>query len=103
MLGVYFSGTGNSRHSLEVFCKEADANAKVISIEEEGVIDAIKGNDTLVISYPVQYSTVPIFLRDFVTDNSTLCYRCINNCPKKAITLLGKTVGEQIRIEKFVE
>ncbi len=48
MLGVYFSGTGNSRHSLEVFCKEADANAKVI-------------------------------------------------------TLLGKTVGEQIRIEKFVE
>ncbi len=59
MLGVYFSGTGNSRHSLEVFCKEADANAKVISIEEEGVIEAI--------------------------------------------TLLGKTVGEQIRIEKFVE
>ncbi len=72
MVGVYFSGTGNSRHSLEVFCKETDANAKVISIEEKGVIDAIKGSDTVVISYPVQYSTVPIFLRDFVTDNSTL-------------------------------
>ena len=72
MVGIYFSGTGNSRHSLEVFCKEADASAKVISIEEDGVIDAIKGSDTIVISYPVQYSTVPIFLRDFVSDHSTL-------------------------------
>ena len=72
MVGVYFSGTGNSRHSLEVFCKEIAVDTKVISIEEEGITDAIKGDDTIVIAYPVQYSTVPIFLRDFVTDNSTL-------------------------------
>ena len=72
MVGVYFSGTGNSRHALEVFCREIDAEAKVISIEEEGVADAIKGSDTIIFSYPVQYSTVPIFLRDFVNDHKDL-------------------------------
>ena len=33
----------------------------------------------------------------------TMCYRCINNCPKQAITLLGKSVVEQSLIEKYLE
>ena len=32
----------------------------------------------------------------------TMCYRCINKCPKQAITLLGKRVVEQSVIEKFL-
>ncbi len=32
----------------------------------------------------------------------TMCYRCINNCPARAITLLGKTVFEQGGIEKYL-
>lgn len=32
----------------------------------------------------------------------TMCYRCINKCPKQAITLLGKEVIEQSVIEKYV-
>lgn len=31
----------------------------------------------------------------------TMCYRCINICPKQAITLLGKRVIEQGTIEKY--
>ena len=32
----------------------------------------------------------------------TLCYRCVNNCPKQAITLLGKRVIEQSNIDKYL-
>lgn len=32
----------------------------------------------------------------------TMCYRCINNCSKQAMTLLGKKVVEQSMIEKYL-
>lgn len=56
MIGIYFSGTGNSRYAAEMFCN----------------------------------------------NQCTMCYRCINNCPKQAMTLLGKTVVEQSVIEKYI-
>lgn len=31
----------------------------------------------------------------------TMCYRCISKCPQQAITLLGESVREQTRFEKF--
>lgn len=31
-----------------------------------------------------------------------MCYRCVNICPKQAITLLGKRVVEQGMIEKYL-
>ncbi|MBQ4186080.1 MAG: 4Fe-4S binding protein, partial [Clostridiales bacterium] len=33
----------------------------------------------------------------------TMCYRCINRCPKQAITLLGKEIVEQTTIEKYLK
>lgn len=36
-------------------------------------------------------------------DKCTMCYRCINQCPKQAITLLGKKVIEQTSIEKYLK
>lgn len=35
-------------------------------------------------------------------DRCTLCYRCVNRCPKQAITLLGKRVVRQTGIEKHL-
>lgn len=32
----------------------------------------------------------------------TLCYRCFSICPKQAVTILGKTVHEQCRLEKYL-
>ncbi len=32
----------------------------------------------------------------------TMCYRCISECPQQAITLVGKEVVEQYRLEKFI-
>ena len=31
-----------------------------------------------------------------------MCYRCISNCPQQAITLLGKKLYEQCKIEKYL-
>ena len=36
------------------------------------------------------------------SDRCTMCYRCINKCPKQALTLLGKRVVEQCGIEKYI-
>ena len=33
----------------------------------------------------------------------TMCYRCVNNCPKRAITLLGKKVVMQSLIENYLD
>jgi len=72
MVGIYFSGTGNSRYAVELFCDEYDKDAKVFSIEYDNVIEAVKNEDMLVFAYPVQYSTVPKILRDFISDNKEL-------------------------------
>ena len=33
----------------------------------------------------------------------TMCYRCISSCPARAITLLGHTVIEQCRYDKYIQ
>ena len=72
MIGIYFSGTGNSRYAVELFCAEYDKSVCVFSIEDDNVIKAVKNEDMLIFAYPVQYSTVPKILRDFIIDNKEL-------------------------------
>jgi len=72
MVGIYFSGTGNSRYAAEMFCDEYDETAKAFSIEDDNAFDAVKNDEMLVFAYPVQYSTVPKILRDFIIENKGL-------------------------------
>lgn len=72
MLGIYFSGTGNSRHALEVFMQEYDKNSEIFSIEDKAVIENVKQHELLIFSYPVQYSNIPKILRDFIVENQEL-------------------------------
>lgn len=72
MVGIYFSGTGNSRYAVEFFCKEYDEATKAFSIEDDNVIEAVKREEMLVFAYPVQYSTVPKILCDFIIENKEL-------------------------------
>lgn len=72
MVGIYFSGTGNSRYVLDVFLKAYDETAKSFSIEDDSVHIAIKAHEELVFAYPVQYSTVPKILNDFICENKEL-------------------------------
>lgn len=72
MIGIYFSGTGNSRYALEVFIREYDKNSVLFSIEDKDLIEQINSHDEIVFSYPVQYSAVPKILSDFIHNNSSV-------------------------------
>ena len=65
-VGIYFSGTGNSRYALEVFMKKYHNGAPVRSIEDKEVIKDIAVHREIIFSYPVQYSDVPKIVRDFI-------------------------------------
>lgn len=69
MVGIYFSGTGNSGYAAKLFCRQCDKESEVYSIEDNNAIMAIKGADKIIFAYPVQFSSVPKIVRDFVTDN----------------------------------
>ena len=45
MIGIYFSGTGNSRYAVELFCNEYDKVSKAFSIEDDNVTQAVKNED----------------------------------------------------------
>lgn len=72
MTGIYFSGTGNSRHAIEVFLQEYDKTAKAYPIEDAAIAEYIKASEELVFAYSVQYSNLPKMVRDFVDDNKKL-------------------------------
>lgn len=72
MLGIYFSGTGNSRYALELFLKKYDGEARAFSIEDQNAVNAIKETGELVFCYPVQYSNIPRLVKDFIDQNGIL-------------------------------
>ena len=45
MLGIYFSGTGNSKYALETFLGQYDESAKIFAIEDENIVSHIKSNE----------------------------------------------------------
>jgi hypothetical protein len=53
MVGIYFSGTGNSNYAVEFFCNEYDEAAKAFSIEDDSITQALGNEEMLVFSYPV--------------------------------------------------
>lgn len=71
MIGIYFSGTGNTRHCIEKFVYELDADAACISIEHQTAIQAITQSDFIVLAYPIYFSNLPKIVRDFLETNSS--------------------------------
>ena len=82
MIGIYFSGTGNTKYCVETFIKEYDNTAFAFSIEDENVVQRIMEQQNIAFGYPVQYSNIPKIVKDFVV--STLIYGKI----KKYLLLL---------------
>lgn len=82
MIGIYLSGTGNTKHCVEKLVSLLDAAAECIPLEAPHITDTLE-------------KAVP-------RKQCTMCYRCISLCLQKAITLLGERVQEQCRYEKYV-
>ena len=69
MIGIYFSGTGNTKYCVEKLIQAYDPMAEVTSIEEENVAQRIGLHNEIVIGYPVQFSNIPKIVKDFIVDN----------------------------------
>lgn len=72
MVGIYFSGTGNTRYAVETFLKEYDATAQAFSIEDPRAADEIEKQEEIVLGYSVQYSNIPKMLRDFIEEHHAI-------------------------------
>ena len=71
MIGIYFSGTGNTKYCVEYAVHRLGGGA-AYAIESDGAIAAVQSSDEIVFAYPVQFSNVPKIVRDFIVSNSYL-------------------------------
>ena len=69
MIGIYFSGTGNTKFCVDKFMEQYGNNKNTFSIEDQCALDKIKNSHEIVIGYPVQYSDIPKILRDYIMSN----------------------------------
>ena len=53
MIGIYFSGTGNTKYCIEKFLEECGDDIKSYFIEDEKAVSEIKNHEKIVIAYPV--------------------------------------------------
>lgn len=72
MIGIYLSGTGNTKHCMEKLLSLLDSSAKAYPIENDGIAELIRQNDIILLGYPTQYSNAPIMVRDFIVKNSSV-------------------------------
>jgi ferredoxin len=66
MVGIYFSGTGNTRYCVKRFC-----DGTAYSIEDPAVAERIAEDNVIVLGYPVYYSDMPLIMRDFLKEHSS--------------------------------
>lgn len=82
MTGIYFSGTGNTKHCIEKFITAVSSDKKrlsrhtpqLISIEEpDRATEALKtSQDMVIFAYPIYYSNLPKIVRDFIVENKDI-------------------------------
>ena len=72
MVGIYFSGTGNTKYCITKLVRELDKNAEVFPLEDTRAISAIQNSDTVIFGYPIYYSNLPKIVKDFIKENFAL-------------------------------
>ena len=100
MIGIYFSGTGNSRWALEFFLQEYEGRSRMYSIEDEDALKEIEKQKEIVFSYPVQYSNLPKMVRDFIVCHKNLWKGHHGHVFRRWHRRYGQAVGE-IRREDY--
>jgi ferredoxin len=72
LIGIYFSGTGNTKHCVTEFVKNYNKAAISVSIEHADVKEFIADEDFIVFGYPVYFSNMPKFVKDFIDENKDI-------------------------------
>lgn len=90
MLGMYFSGTGNTRYCVTKFVEYFDEKNIAISIETPGIDKIIANQDVIVFGYPIYFSNTPKIVRDFLIENKS----CFLNKKVFIIATMGLFSGD---------
>lgn len=72
MIGIYLSGTGNTKHCVEKLVKLLDASALSIPLENPEITQMLDKHETIILGYPTQFSNAPFMVRDFIKRNASL-------------------------------
>lgn len=72
MIGIYLSGTGNTKHCVEKLVNLLDAAAECIPLEAPHVTERLEMQSTIILGYPTQFSNAPFMVRDFIRKNRCL-------------------------------
>ena len=72
MTGIYFSGTGNTKYCTEKLVRLLDETAQTIPMEDNAAADLLSQHDFIILAYPVQYSNMPVMVRDFIKNHAGL-------------------------------
>ena len=70
MIGIYFSGTGNTKYCLEKFVALYDRNIEITPLEDTGTMEKVTYHKDIIFAYPIYYSNLPKIVRDFICENS---------------------------------
>ena len=72
MIGIYLSGTGNTKHCVEKLLNLLDDTARCIPLETPYIINMLENENTIVLGYPTQFSIAPFMVLDFIKRNPEL-------------------------------
>lgn len=72
MVGIYFSGTGNTKFCIQKFVSFLGKDIKTISIEDKNALSEIKNNKNIILAYPIYYSNLPKIVSTFLVHNKNL-------------------------------
>lgn len=72
MIGIYLSGTGNTKHCVEKLVSLLDAAAECIPLEASHITDTLEKQRTIILGYPTQFSNAPFMVREFIRKNRCL-------------------------------
>lgn len=99
MIGIYFSGIGNTKYCVEKLVKLLDASAQSFSLEHIEMVQILEKHDIIVLGYPTQFSNTPVIVRDFIKNHSSLWNGkkvfCVNTMGLfgQRLWFYGKTAG----------
>ena len=71
MLGIYFSGTGNTEYCVKLLSSLLE-ESETVSLENPSAAKKLEENDTIIFGYPVQFSNIPYFVRIFIEENGEI-------------------------------
>ncbi len=70
MIGIYFSGTGNTKYCIQKFLSVYDSTANTVALEDAAASNEIARHQDIILAYPIYYSNLPKIVREFITENS---------------------------------